>query len=73
MYFPYQYLEETDKESTFLKDQVKDVTVLLNEKVQTSSDNFKTYTEEFLLQVNFDTQVQSQSNFQTNSPKGNTL
>ena len=42
-------LEEANKESTFLKDEVKDVTVLLNEKVQTSSDNFKTYTKEILV------------------------
>ena len=29
--------------------------------------------KKFLLQVNFDTQAQPQSSFQTNSPKGNTL
>ena len=30
-------LEEADKENTFLKDEVKDLTVLLNAKIQTSS------------------------------------
>ena len=66
-------LEEADKENTFLRGEVKDLTVLLNTKIQTSSHDFKTYTEERLLQENFDTQVQSQSTFQTNSPKGNML
>ena len=66
-------LEEADKENTFLRGEVKDVTVLLNTKIQTSSHDFKTYMEECLLKENFDTQVQSQSTFQTNSPKGNML
>ena len=46
---------------------------LLNVKIQTSSHNFKTYTEECLLEENFDTEVQSQFSFQINSPKGNML
>ena len=66
-------LEEADKKNTFLRGEVKDLTVLLNTKIQTSSHNFKTYTKECLLQENFDTKVQSQFNFQTNSPKGNML
>ena len=47
--------------------------VLLNAKIQTSFQNFKTYTKECLLQENFNTQVQSHFCFQTNSPKGNML
>ena len=66
-------LEEADKENTFLRGEVKDLTVLLNAKIQTSSHNFKANSKEFLLQENFDTQVQSQFSFQTNSPKGNML
>ena len=66
-------LEEADKENTFLRGEVKDLTVLLNAKIQTSSHNFKTISKECLLQENFDTQVQSQLSFQTNSPKGNML
>ena len=62
-------LEEGDKENTFLRGEIKDLTVLLNAKIQTSSHNFKTITIESLLQENFDTQVQSQFSFQTNSPK----
>ena len=46
---------------------------LLNVKIQTSSHNFKTYTKEWLLEENFDTEVQSQVSFQINSPKGNML
>ena len=34
-------LEEADKENTFLRGEVKDLTVLLNAKIQTSSHNFK--------------------------------
>ena len=49
------------------------MTVLLNAKIQTSSHNFKTNWKECLLQENFDTQVQSQFSFQTNSSKGNML
>ena len=30
-------LEEADNENTFLRDEVKDLTVLLNAKIQTSS------------------------------------
>ena len=30
-------LEEVDNENTFLRDEVKDLTVLLNAKIQTSS------------------------------------
>ena len=30
-------LEEVDNENTFLRDEVKDLTVLLNSKIQTSS------------------------------------
>ena len=66
-------LEEADKENTFLRGEVKDLTVLLNAKIQTSSHNFKPSTKECLLQENLDTQVQSQFYFQTNSPKGNLL
>ena len=66
-------LEEADKENTFLREEVKDLTVLLNAKIQTSSHNFKTNSKEFLFQENFDTQVQSQFSFQTNSPKDNML
>ena len=58
-------LEEADKENTFLRGEVKDLTVSLNAKIQTS--------KECLLQVNLDTQVQSQLSFQTNSSKGNLL
>ena len=65
--------EEADKENTFLRGEVKDFTVLLNAKIQTSSHNFKTNWKECLFQENFDTQVQSQFSFQTNSPKGNML
>ena len=49
------------------------MTVLLNAKIQTPSHNFKTNTKKCLLQENFDTKVQSQFSFQTNSAKGNTL
>ena len=35
-------LEEADKENTFLRGEVKDLTVLLNGKIQTSSHHFKT-------------------------------
>ena len=66
-------LEETDKENTFLRGEVKDLTVLLNAKIQTSSHNFKPNTKECLLQKNLDTQVQSLFSFETNSPKGNML
>ena len=52
-------LEEADKENTFPKGEVKDLIVLLNSKIQTSSHNFKTNSKECLLQENFDTQVQS--------------
>ena len=64
-------LEEANKENTLLRGEVKDLTVLINAKIQTSSHNFKTYTKKCLFQENFDTQVQSQFSFQTNSPKGN--
>ena len=66
-------LGETDKENTFLRGEVKDLTVLLNAKIQTSSHNFKPNTKEYLLQENLDTQVQSLFSFETNSPKGNML
>ena len=66
-------LEEADKENTFLRGEVKDLTVLLNAEIQTSSHNFKPSTKECLLQENLDTQVQSQFYFQINSPKGNLL
>ena len=52
-------LEEADKENTFLRGEVTDLTVLLNAKIQTSSHNFKPNTKECLLQENLDTQVQS--------------
>ena len=48
-------LEETDKENTFLKGKVKDMTVLVNAKIQTSFHNFKLNTKECLLQENLDT------------------
>ena len=57
-----------DKENTFLRGEVKDLTVLLNAKIQTSFHNFKPNTKECLLQENLDTQVQSQFSFETNSP-----
>ena len=65
-------LEDTDKENTSLRGKVKDLPVLLNDKIQTSSHITRTNTKEWLLQENLDTQVQSQFSFQTNSPKGNT-
>ena len=40
-------LEEADKENTFLRGEVKDLTVLLNAKIQTSSHNFKTIFQSF--------------------------
>ena len=52
-------LEEADKENTFLRGEVKGLTVLLNGKIQTSSHNLKPSTKECLLQENLDTQVQS--------------
>ena len=54
-------------------DEVKDLTVLLNAKIQTSSRNFKTISKECLFQENCDTQVQSQFSFQINSLKGDML
>ena len=66
-------LEEAGKENVFLRGEVEDLTILLNSKIQTSSHNFKTYRKERLLQENFDKQVQSQFDFQTNSHKGNML
>ena len=63
-------LEDTDKENTSLRGKVKDLPVLLNDKIQTSSHITRTNTKEWLLQENLDTQVQSQFSFQTNSPKG---
>ena len=45
-------LEEADKENTFLKGKVKDLTVLANAKIQTSFHNFKLNTKECLLQEN---------------------
>ena len=43
-------LEEADKENTFLRGELKDLTVLLNAKIQTYSYNFKLNTKEDLLQ-----------------------
>ena len=63
-------LEDTDKENTSLRGKVKDLLVLLNDKIQTSSHITRTNTKEWLLQENLDTQLQSQFSFQTNSPKG---
>ena len=37
-------LEEADKKNIFLRDEVKDLTVLLNTEIQTSSHNFETNT-----------------------------
>ena len=65
--------DEADKEKTFLRGEFKYLTVLLNEKIQIFSHNFKTYTKESLLQGNLDTQVQLPSSFQTSSPKCNML
>ena len=62
-------IEEADKGNTFLRDKIKDLTVLLNAKFQTSSHNFKPNKEERWLQEDLDTQVQSQFSLQTNSPK----
>ena len=73
MKFQKVKLEEARKENPFLRGEVRDLTILLNAKIQTSFYNFKTYTEECLLQENFDTQLQSQYSFQSNSPKGNML
>ena len=39
-------LEEADKKNTFLRDKVKDLTLLFNAQIQTSSHNFKTNTKE---------------------------
>ena len=39
-------LEEADKKNTFLRDEVKDLTLLLSAQIQTSSHNFKTNTKE---------------------------
>ena len=66
-------LEEADKENAFLRGEVKELAVLLNAKIQTSSHNFEPNKKECLLQENLDTQVQSQFSFETNSPKGNML
>ena len=66
-------LEEADKENRVLRDEVKDLTVSVNAKIQNPSHNFKTNTKECLLQENFDTQVQLQFSFQTNYSKGNML
>ena len=56
-------LEEADKENTFLRGEVKDLTVLLNAKIHTSSHNFKPNLKECLLQENLATQSQSQYRF----------
>ena len=48
-------LEEVDKENTFLRGEVKDLTFLLNAKIQTSSHNFTANSKKCLLQENFDT------------------
>ena len=37
---------EADKENTFLRGEVKDLTVLLNAKIETTSHNFKPNTKE---------------------------
>ena len=63
-------LEDTDKENTSLRGKVKDLPVLLNDKIQTSSHITRTNTKVWLLQENLDTQLQSQFSFQTNSAKG---
>ena len=39
-------LEESDKKNTFLRDEVKDLTLLLSAQIQTPSHNFKTNTKE---------------------------
>ena len=64
-------LEEANQKNTFLRGEVKDLRVLLNAKSQISSHNFKSNTNKCSLQENLDTGVQSQINFQTNSPEGN--
>ena len=66
-------LEEADDKNTFVRDEVKDLKVLLKAKIQTSSHNFKTNAKECFLQENFEKQVQSQFSFPTNSSKGNML
>ena len=51
-------IREVDKENTSLSAEFTDLTVLLNPIVQTFHD-FKIYTKEWLLQVNFDTLIDS--------------
>ena len=46
-------LEEADDKNTFVRDEVKDLKVLLKAKIQTSSHNFKTNAKECFLQENF--------------------
>ena len=62
-------LEEGGKENTFLRGEDKDLAVLLNAKIQTSSHSFKKYTKERFLQESFDTQIDSLANFQSSSAK----
>ena len=56
-------LQEAGKDNTFLSCEVKDFTVLLNDKIQMSSHNFEPNTKEWLLQEILNTQVQSQFGF----------
>ena len=67
-------LEEADKENTFLRGEFKDLTVLLNAKIQSSPHNFKPNPKECLLQENLDTQYNHNLAFKlTLSLKGNML
>ena len=54
-------LADADKENTFLRSEVKHLTVLINLKIQSSSHNSKPYRKECFLREKFDTQVQSLS------------
>ena len=42
-------LEEADKENSFLRGEYKDLTVLLNAKIQTSFYNFKIFHKRMLV------------------------
>ena len=61
-------LADADKENTFLRSEVKHLTVLLNVKIQSSSHNSKPYRKECFLREKFDTQVQSLSSSDLATP-----
>ena len=52
-------LREVNKENTSRSGEFKNLSVLLNPIVQTSFHDFKICTKEWLLQVNFDTLIDS--------------